>query len=457
MNQYDVAVVGAGPGGYVAAIRASQLGLKTVIIEKDWIGGTCLNVGCIPTKALIKNAEILQTVKHAIKRGLLISEAQINMPLTLKMKNEIVKMLSGGVQVLLEANHITIVKGEAELISNHLLVVAGQEISFENLIIATGSSNDIPSISGIHSPGILSSSSILDLDYIPKSLAIIGGGVIGCEFATIFNSFGTQVTIIEMMPHLLSMLDQDLSIGIKESMINDGVDILTNHVVQEVIRKNDGYELKLSGEIKDAIMVSDVLVSVGRAPNLQGLQALKLEMDSTNRFVKVNDHLKTSIDNIYAIGDVTGQMMLAHVASAQGVIAAENIAGENRTITYDVMPNCIFTLPEIGSVGLTEERAREMYGELFVGVFPMNACGKAIAMGETNGFTKLIADKKSGKVLGAHIIGPHATELIGQMTMLMNKDGTIEDIKNTIQAHPTIGETFSEAAHLALGFPIHTL
>jgi len=450
MNQYDVAVVGAGPGGYVAAIRASQLGFKTVIIEKDRIGGTCLNVGCIPTKALIKNAEILQTVKHANQRGLLISEAKVDMPRTLKMKNEIVKMLSGGVQVLLEANHISIIQGKAEILSNHLMTVDGLEISFENLIIATGSSNDIPSIPGIHSPGILSSSTILDLDHIPKSLAIIGGGVIGCEFATIFNSFGTQVTIIEMMPHILSMLDQDISIGIEESLSNDGVNIYTNHRVQEVIPKNNGYELKLSGEKIGAVTVSDVLVSVGRAPNLQGLQALKLEMDSKNRFVKVNNHLQTNIDNIYAIGDVTGQMMLAHVASAQGIIAAENIAGEKRLMSYQAIPNCIFTLPEIGSVGLTD-------GELFVGVFPMNACGKAIAMGETNGFTKLIADKKSGKILGAHIIGPHATELIGQITMLMNKNGTLEDVTKTIQAHPTIGESISEAAHLALGFPIHTL
>lgn len=457
MDKYDVAVIGAGPGGYVAAIRAAQLGLKTVIIERNKIGGTCLNVGCIPTKTLVKNAEILHGIRHANERGLKILNPEIDMPGTIKMKNNIVSQLAGGVQMLLKANGVEILKGEAEVLSEDRLSVAGLEISFSYLILATGSTNFTPPIPGLDLQGVLTSTEILDLDYIPESLVIIGGGVIGCEFATIFSSFGSKVTIIEMLPTITPMMDKDISNALKSSLTSDGVNILTNCRVDEVSKENSRFQIRILGEKEEIIDASDVLVSVGRSANLKGLEALGLEMDSENKYIKVNDKLETSTAHIYAIGDVTGKMMLAHVASAQGIAAAENIAGKPAAISYDIVPNCIYTIPEIGSVGLTEEKARERYGELLIGKFPMAACGKALAMGETTGFSKLIADKKSGKVLGCHIIGPNATELIGQVAAMMKKGGTLSDIKETIHAHPTISETILEAAHLALGEPIHML
>jgi dihydrolipoamide dehydrogenase len=457
MDHYDVAVIGAGPGGYVAAIRSAQLGLKTAIIEKNKVGGTCLNVGCIPTKALVKNAELLHEIRHAGGRGLMIPEPEIDMPGTVKMKNGIVNQLAGGVQMLLKANGVEIIKGEAEVLPGSRLSVAGGEISFSDLIIATGSSNFAPPIPGLDSPGILASTEILDLDHVPESLAIIGGGVIGCEFATVFSSFGTKVTVIEMMQDIVPMMDRDISDTLKKSLKADGINILTNCKVDEVRKERNGYQVRITGGREETIEVSDVLVSVGRSANLKGLEALGLDMDLGNKYIKINDRLETSTEHVYAIGDVTGKMMLAHVASAQGIAAAENIAGKQTLMSYDVVPSCVYTIPEIGSVGLTEEKAGEMYGELLVGKFPMAACGKALVMGETTGFTKLIADRKSEKVLGCHIIGPNATELIGQVASVMKKGGTLTDIRETIHAHPTVSETILEAAHLALGEPIHIM
>jgi len=457
MDKYDVAIIGAGPGGYVAAIRSAQLGLKTVIIEKNKIGGTCLNVGCIPTKTLVKNAEIMHEICRASDRGFKISIPEIDMQSMIKMKNRVVNQLSGGVQMLLKANGVEIIAGEAEVLSGERLSVSGKDISFKNLIIATGSSNFMPPIPGIDSQGILTSTEMLDLDHIPESLAIIGGGVIGCEFATIFSSFGSKVTVIEMLPVIVPMMDKDISNVLKSSLAANGVNILTNCKVSKICNENNLFKLKIEGVKEDTIEVSKVMVSVGRNANLKGLEALSLDMDYGNKYIKVNDRFETSAEHVYAIGDVTGKMMLAHVASSQGIAVAENIAGKQTGVSYDIVPSCIYTIPEIGSVGLTEEAAREGYGEIYVGKFPMAACGKAQAMGETIGFTKLIADKKDGTVLGCHIIGPNATELIGQATAVMKKSGTLTDIIETIHAHPTISETILEAAHLAYGEPIHVM
>ncbi|HOW22651.1 MAG TPA: dihydrolipoyl dehydrogenase [Sedimentibacter sp.] len=457
MDKFDLAIIGAGPGGYVASIRAAQLGLKTVIIEKDNIGGTCLNVGCIPTKVLIKNAEILHELRNAGNRGIEVSVPQVNMPKINNMKNKTVNQLRNGVQMLLKANGVKIIKGEAKVISNDRMIVNDEKISFKNLIIATGSSNFMPPIPGIDSIDVLTSTEILDLDRVPESLAIIGGGVIGCEFATIFNSFGSKVVIVEMLPNIVPSMDKDISSALKKKLTAEGVNIHTNCRVTEIYKENNIYKLLLSGEKNQVIEASDVLVSVGRKANLKGLESLGLEMDSGNRYINVNERLETSVKNVYAIGDVTGKMMLAHVATAQGIAAVENIAGKQNSISYDIVPSCIYTIPEVSSVGMTEEKAREMYEELLIGRFPMAACGRAIAMGENDGFTKLIADKKSGKVLGCHIIGPNATEIIGQVALLMSTGGTLSDIEKTIFAHPTISETIHEAADLASGQPIHIL
>ncbi|NCB52020.1 MAG: dihydrolipoyl dehydrogenase [Clostridia bacterium] len=457
MDQFDVAVVGAGPGGYVAAIRSAQLGYKTVIIERNKIGGTCLNAGCIPTKTLTKNAEILHEIKLGNRRSLKILKPEIDMPGTIKMKENVVKQLTGGVKTLLRSNGVESIIGEADVLSEEHLSVAGRDIFFKYLIIATGSSNIMPAIPGLDFPGILTSTEMLELDHVPESLAIIGGGVIGCEFATIFNTFGSKVIMIEMLPTIASMMDKEVSEALTRSLTADGIQISTNCKVTQVCKESDRYQVRITGEKEETIEVSDVLVSVGRSANLKGLESLGLEMDTENKYIKVDDKLKTSVEHVYAIGDVTGKIMLAHVASAQAIVAAENIAGKQTSLSYDIVPYCIHSIPEIGSVGLTEEKARERYGELLIGTFPMSACGKALTMGEVAGFTKLIADNESGKILGCHIMGPNATELIGQVAAVMKKGGTLTDIKETIHAHPSIGETISEAAHLALGEPIHIM
>jgi dihydrolipoamide dehydrogenase len=457
VKKYDAAIIGAGPGGYVAAIRLAGLGVKTVIAEKAEVGGTCLNTGCIPTKTLIKNAEIIREVKQAAKRGLRIAEPEVDMRATMEMKDKVVSGLAGGVKSLLKANGVDLIKGEAELLSENKLSVAGEEIAFDNLIIATGSTNFMPPIPGLDGEGIMTSTEMLDLDHVPERLVIIGGGVIGCEMATVFSNFGSKATIVEMLPSLLPSMDKDVSEVLRKNLRLSGVKALTDCRVTEVSGGPGGYKLKIAGSAGGAseIEADCVLVSVGRRPNVAGLQRLNLSLEEN--YIKVNERMQTGIKGVYAVGDVTGKLQLAHVASAQGIVAAENIAGRHSTMSYDVVPSCVYTIPEIGAVGMTEARARDACEEIVVGKFPMAACGKALAMGFSLGFTKLIADKKSGRILGCHIIGPNATEIIGEAAAVMQSGGTLRDISRTIHAHPTVGETLMEAAHLALGEPIHVL
>ncbi|WP_407308054.1 dihydrolipoyl dehydrogenase [Desulfosporosinus sp. SB140] len=455
MSHYDVAIIGAGPGGYVAAIRAAQLGLKTVVVEKEQVGGTCLNLGCIPTKTLIMNAEILQEIKHAEKRGLKVPKPEVDMQGTQKMKNRVINQLVSGVELLLKGNGIDLIRGEANVSSENTLKVSNQEIHFSQLIIATGSSNFIPPIPGLNEEGILTSTELLELDHVPEKLIIIGGGVIGCELATIFSSFGSKVTIIEMQSYLVPLMDTEVSATLMTSLKSSGVKILTNCKVVGVQRETSNFEVSVTGAKEVVLEADQVLVSVGRKANLKGLEALKLDLE--RNYIKVNDRMETSLKGVYAVGDITGKIQLAHVASRQGIVAAETIAGKQAMMSYRVVPSCIYTIPEIGSVGLTETQAKEMYKEIAVGKFPMRACGKALAMGATTGFVKIIAEKKSGRVIGCHIIGPNATEIIGQVAAVMEQEGTLMDITRTIHAHPTISETVLEAAHVALGEPIHVI
>jgi len=455
MSEFDVAIVGGGPGGYVAAIRSAQLGLKTVLIERDAVGGTCLNIGCIPTKTLAKNAELIHEIESSGNRGLIIDNPVIDMPKTISMKNNIVAQLVGGVRILLKRNGVTLIKGDARVLSGTSISVNEEEIKFDHLIIATGSSNSIPPIPGLDRPGILTSTEILELKYVPKNLLIIGGGVIGCEFATIFNSFGSKVTIVEAMPYILPLMDADVSTAMKKGFTLSGIKALTNCKVTGVKKKDDSYAVMLQGADEEIVSVDEILVSVGRKPNLGGLDGINLEFE--NQYIKVDDHMRTNLKNIYAIGDVTGRMQLAHVASAQGIIAAENIAGKQSRMSYSAIPSCVYTIPEIGSVGLTEAQAKEQYDAISIGKFPMSACGKAIAMGTENGFAKIIAAKKDGKLLGCHIVGPNATEVISGAVAVMQRQGTIEDISHIIHAHPTISESVLEAARAAMGDPIHIM
>ncbi|MFZ7121473.1 MAG: dihydrolipoyl dehydrogenase [Eubacteriaceae bacterium] len=457
-NYYDVVILGAGPGGYVAAIRAAQLGADVAVVEKESLGGTCLNVGCIPTKTLIKNAEIIHSIKNASRRGIKVQEPEIDMTKVIKNKDSVVKKLVGGVTGILKSHNIKVFYGKGNVNKNMTIDIQdgkdkGKLIKFSKLIIATGSSPLIPPIPGLDQEGILTSTEILDIKEIPKELVIIGGGVIGCEFATIFSSFGSKVTIVEMQPRLIPNMDFDVSTTLSDSLSKSGIRILTECKVERVNKKGENdYSVDISGKENTSIDASKVLVSIGRKSNLDGLQNLDMDMD---RNIKVDDNLATSIESIYAIGDVTGKIQLAHVASSQGIKAAENAMGHCKKMNYNIVPSCIYTIPEIGSVGLTEKEAKEKYGDVNVGKFPMTASGKALAMGETEGFAKVIADKKYGEILGVHIIGPSATEIIGEAATIMKLEGTIEELTDTIHAHPTVSETIMEAAHDAIGEAIH--
>jgi dihydrolipoamide dehydrogenase len=453
MNKYDAAVVGACPGGYVSAIRLAQLGLKTVITERAEVGGTCLNTGCIPTKTLIKNAQIIREIGQSAKRGLKTAKPEIDMRATMAMKDKVIARLAGGVRSLLKSNGVELIAGEAELLSENRLLAAGREIVFDNLIIATGAENYMPPIPGLDQKGIMTSAEMLALDHVPDRLAIIGGGVIGCEMATIFNSFGSEVTIIEVLPDILPSMDKDVSEALRKSLRLSGVKVLSACALEEVSGGPGGYALRIAGSANGVIEADCVLVSVGRRPNLKGLQRLDLRLEGAR--VEVDERMRTGLKGVYAVGDVTGKLQLAHAASAQGTVAAENIAGGRSVMSYDAVPSCVYTIPEIGAVGLTEAEAKAAREETVVGKFPMAACGMALAMGAASGFTKLIADKKSGEILGCHIIGPNAAEIIGEAAAAMRRGDTLHDFGRAIRAHPTIGETLTEAARLALGEPIH--
>lgn len=455
---YDIVVLGAGPGGYVAAIKAAQLGAKVAVVEKEKPGGTCLNVGCIPTKALVKNAEILHTIKKAKNRGIKVGEAEVDMPETIRMKDAIVNQVVSGVSVLLASNDIAVYKGFGQVSNKRTVSIVDKDgketiISYGKLMIATGSSPYIPPVPGMNEEGILTSTEILELQEVPKRLLVIGGGIIGSEFATVFSAFGSNVTVVEMLPRLVPNMDKDISQFMLMSLKAKGVDVLLESKVEKIDKNGDTYTVEISGAAADRLEFDKVLVSVGRKPNLSGLEDLGLEMEG--HFIKTNEFLETNIEDVYAIGDVTGKIQLAHVASAQGIKAVENAMGKTRKMDYRFVPSCIYTIPEIGSVGLTEEEARRRYEDVAVGKFPLMASGKAFAMGEIDGMFKVITKKSEGTILGVHLFGASATELIAEATAIMQLNGTVEDLTDIIHAHPTISESIMEAGHAALGGCIH--
>lgn len=459
MEKYDVVVLGGGPGGYVAAIRAAQLGGNVAIIEKDAFGGTCLNRGCIPTKTYVKNAEIIHSIKNAKGRGIIADDPKVDMTAMRNMKSMVVQQLSNGVKGLLKANRVTVFNGLGKVTGNRTVLIKDdsgeKEIIYSKLIVATGSENNIPSIKGLDE-GVLTSTELLDLTDIPESLIIIGGGVIGCEFATVYEALGTKVTVVEMMPRLIANLDADLSAQLQKNLKKKKVNVLVEHSVTELEKTEHGYKVKMKNQKNnedDEIEAEKVLISVGRKPNIEGLEALNLEMN--RRFIKVNEKMETSNPDVYAVGDVNGIVQLAHVASAQGRVAAENALGQDNVCNTSVVPSCIYTIPEIGSVGLSEIAAREKYENVTVGKFPAAALGKALAMGETEGSYKIVIDEDTKKILGVHIFGANATELIMEAAVAMQNGGELSMITDTIHAHPTMAEGLMEATHAAEGFCIH--
>lgn len=458
----DLVIIGGGPGGYEAAIRAAQLGAKVTLIENDNLGGTCLNRGCIPTKALYKNAEAVNSLKNINEFGITLSEYTFDMVKAQERKNEVVKKLVTGIEQLLKGNIIEVIKGKATFKGSKLLEViteeGTQEITANNIIIATGSSSSSVPVPGINLPNVITSDEILDFESVPKNLAILGGGVVGVEFAGIFASLGAQVTIIEFLPKILYRLDDELSKKLSVYLKKQGIKIITGSALKEVQKTDEGLKLIAGNDKGEVEVTCDYLLSAaGRKPNLDGLNLESAGIEYDRKGIKVDGNYKTSTEGVYAVGDVIGGIMLAHIASEEGKVCVENIYGHNSKVNYNAVPSCVFTFPEAASVGMTEDEAKEAGIEYIVGKSMFGANGKALTMGEGEGFVKVMAEKESHKLIGVHIMGPHASDIVHDGSLAIQNGLTIENIKESVFAHPTLSEVFYEAVCGCIGEAIHTM
>jgi dihydrolipoamide dehydrogenase len=462
LKTYDLAIIGSGPGGYVAAIRAGTLGMKTILIEKDpFLGGTCLHRGCIPTKALLHTAYLYDEIKHADEHGIEIGELRLNVKKMHARKKKIVRKLSKGIEYLMGKRNVDFVFGNGALLDAATVSVTGEKSTetykAANIILATGSApSQLPHIVP-DGKTILNSDHILTLEEIPKSLAIIGAGAVGAEFASIFASFGCEVTLIELLPHVLPLEDEEISATIEKAFAARGIKIATATEVRKVTTAAQGANLSLlsNGETSE-LTAEKVLLSVGRRPVTAdiGLESAGVAME--RGFVKVNDYLQTGVPGIYAIGDIIPTPQLAHVASVEGILAVNHIAGKPvEPINYASNPSCTYSRPEVASVGLKEREAKEQGYDVVVGRFPFAAIGKAAILGEPEGLVKIVAEKRYDEILGVHIVGPKATELIAEAGVALNLEATVEALTRTIHAHPTLSEAMLEAAHDVYGEAIH--
>ncbi|MFC6994575.1 dihydrolipoyl dehydrogenase [Streptococcus loxodontisalivarius] len=453
-NEYDIVVVGGGPAGYYAAIRGAQLGGKIAIVEKSEFGGTCLNVGCIPTKTYLKNAEILDGLKIAAGRGINLASTNytIDMDKTVDFKNSVVKTLTGGVQGLLKANKVTIFNGLGQVNPDKTVTIGSETIKGRNIILATGSKVSRINIPGIESKLVLTSDDILDLREMPKSLVVMGGGVVGIELGLVWASYGVDVTVVEMADRIIPAMDKEISLELQKILTKKGMKIKTSVGVSEIVEANNQLTLKLNNG--EELVAEKALLSIGRVPQLNGLENLNLEMDR-NR-IKVNEYQETSIPGIYAPGDVNGTKMLAHAAYRMGEVAAENaIWGNVRKANLEFTPAAVYTHPEVAMCGLTEEQAREKYGNVLIGRNSFTGNGRAIASNEAHGFVKVIADTKYHEILGVHIVGPAAAEMINEAATIMENELTVDELLRSIHGHPTFSEVMYEAFADVLGEAIH--
>lgn len=455
-QKFDVLVIGAGPGGYVAALRAAKNGASAAIVEKGSFGGTCLNIGCIPTKTLIAGVETLRKAKHAAEFGVKISgKVEADWDAMLARKGQVVETLRGGIGALLKAAGVTVFKGSASFTGRRTVKVSGADeaqIEAKSVIVATGSEALVPGFIP-RSERVLTSTELLSIPAIPKSLLVLGGGVIGCEFACLFAELGTKVTVVEMMDSILPLIDKELGRSLAVQMKKAGIEILTGKPLQDI----KAGKKEVSGKVGDAEVSAEyLLVSIGRKAVNESLNLAAAGVKTTERgWIEADAQCRTNAPGVFAIGDATGKWQLAHAASAMGVVAADVATGKRNEFKSDFIPGCIFTAPEIGTVGMSEEQCAAKGIETRVGKFPFAALGKALAINESFGFCKIVADAKTDQILGVHIIGPHATDLVAEASPALNLEITARELGKAIHAHPTLGEAMMEAAHAVHGESAH--
>ena len=460
----DLVIIGSGPGGYVAAIRAGQLGLRTAVIEKDPLpGGTCLHRGCIPTKALLHTAAVLDGARKSKSFGVRIDGAELDVEAARGYKSKVVTKGAKGVEYLLKKNEVELVRGHGRLSSAHEVVVSGPEgeerrLETRHVLIATGSVPREVAIAPTDGNRVVNSDHILELERIPESLVVVGSGAVGSEFASIFASFGSKVTLVEMLPRVLPLEDEEISAELEKAFRKRGITCLTDTRLAGVERGEDRVRVEIEGDGNPEALETDMLlVAIGRAPVTEGvgLEEAGIALDSRG-YIEVNERMQTTAANVYAIGDVVATPWLAHVASAEGILAVEQIAGEKaRPLDYDQVPSVTYCEPEVGSVGLSEAEARSRGYDVAVGKFPFSASGKASIEGKTLGFVKVVRETRYDQLLGVHIIGPKATDLIAEACLALRVESTTEELFRTIHAHPTLSEALAEAAHAAVGHAIH--
>ena len=449
-----IVVIGGGPAGYAAAVRASKLGGNVTLIEKDRLGGVCTNRGCIPTKAMAYIASIVENIKNSRRFGINIKEYSVDFKDIVRARDRVVKRLSMGVEHLLRENNVEIVKGVGKIVGSKIVEVNGRQIECDDIIIATGSRPVMLKIPGIENIYAKMGDDIFDLIEIPENILIVGGGAIGVEFSYIFNSLDRNVTIVELMPHILPNIDEEIALNLQKILIKSGVNIYTNTVVSKFEKSGDKAVAYLSNNEK---IESDlVIISVGRVANSDGLGLEKIDVKTGRKgVILVDEHMRTSVENIYAAGDVAGKYFLAYTAYSEGIVAAENAMGLDTKINYKSVPIAIFSEPEVASVGLNEKEAREKFGEIKVGRAPFIINGRALAMNMYNGFIKVIVNKNN-KIIGIHMLGPYVSELIHEAALILNNNLKIEDLaEGTLYIHPSLSETLKEAALACLNKAIH--
>lgn len=457
----DLIVIGAGPGGYVAAIRAAQLGMKVAVVEKDAWGGTCLNYGCIPTKALYKNAQVVNDIKHSLDFGIEVTGYHVDMEKVQSRKNKIVSTLTGGVEYLLKANKVELIKGRAGIVKAGTVEVTSeggkkQTLQTKKILIASGSRPSRLPIPGMELSGVITSKEALDMKQVPGNIVIIGGGVIGIEFAGIYKAFGAKVTVVEFMPHIIPNVDVEITDRLKSLLENQGIKILTGTKVEKIENSSKGLCVH-AGTSGEALVLDcdQVLVSTGREMDVDGLNLEAAGIAFDRKGIKVDENYETNVKGIYAIGDVTGRVMLAHVASAEGKTAVERMNGMNAEVDYGLIPNSVFTFPDVSVIGLSEEQVREKGLEYVTSKYQFSGNGKALTMNEEKGMVKVIASGDKERILGVHILGPNASDLIAEAAAAMNGMFTVEEAAGIMRGHPTLSEAFDEAVENLLGRAIH--